>query len=126
MIRYLWLFVYMLSFCKRYYFLFKKQGLCHETFWCDRLYCKLFKIKLKHFKFFGTGSLKVVHVAAYSLKSANLTSDSLKILGVHFSYNKKLQNDKTFSQVILDTQNTLIMVDEKSNYKRKNKKNSNH
>ena len=70
--------------------------------------------------------MKVVHVAAYSLKSANLTSDSLKILGVHFSYNKKLQNDKTFSQVILDTQNTLIMVDEKSNYKRKNKKNSNH
>ena len=71
--------------------------------------------------FFGIGALKVVHVAAYGLKSADLTPDSLKILGVHFSYNKKLQNEKNFSQVILDTQNTLIMMDEKSNYKRESK-----
>ena len=38
----------------------------------------------------GIGSLKHAMVALYGLKSLNLTKDSIKILGVHISYNKKL------------------------------------
>ena len=37
----------------------------------------------------GIGALKVVPVAVSVLKSVDLTSDNLKILGVRFSYNKK-------------------------------------
>ena len=37
----------------------------------------------------GIGALKVVPVAASGLKSFDLTSNNLKILGVRFSYNKK-------------------------------------
>ena len=56
----------------------------------------------------GGGALKGVHVAAYGLKSVDMRSDTMKILGVHFSLNKKLQNlQKNSCKVILDVQNTL-------------------
>ena len=40
----------------------------------------------------GIGALKGVHVGVCGLKSVDLTSDTVKILGVQFSYNKKIQN----------------------------------
>ena len=58
----------------------------------------------------GIGAVKRFHMAAYGLKSIDLTSDTLKILGVpfscnkniHFSYNEKIQNEKNFCSVIIN------------------------
>ena len=43
----------------------------------------------------GIGALKGVHAAVCGLNSVDLTSDTVKILGVHFSYDKEIQNEKT-------------------------------
>ena len=48
----------------------------------------------------GIGSLKGVIKAACGLKSVNLTSDTLRILGVHFYCNQKLQNEKNFVNIV--------------------------
>ena len=45
-----------------------------------------------------TGALKGIHVAACGLKSIELTSDTVKILGVYFSYNKKNSERKKILQ----------------------------
>ena len=47
-------------------------------------------------KIAGTGLLKDAKVALCGLKSLDLTKESIKILGVHISYNKKLQDDINF------------------------------
>ena len=39
----------------------------------------------------GIGALKVVHMAVYGLKTVDLTSDTVKILVVHFLFNKVTQ-----------------------------------
>ena len=44
----------------------------------------------------GLGSLKGVLEAACSLKSINLTTNTIKILGVHFSYNSTLKVQNNF------------------------------
>ena len=44
-------------------------------------------------KIAGIDSLKDAKVALCGLKSLDLTKESIKILGVHISYNKKLQDD---------------------------------
>lgn len=43
----------------------------------------------------GVGALKTVHLAASVLMSVDLTSDTLKILRVNFSYDKKFRMKKT-------------------------------
>lgn len=48
-----------------------------------------------------------INWAVCGLKYVDLTSDKDKILGVHFSYKKKIQNEKTSAKVILDIQNIL-------------------
>ena len=44
----------------------------------------------------GIGSLKDPKVALCGLKSLNLTKDSINILGVHISCNRKLQDNINF------------------------------
>ena len=70
--------------------------------------------------FAGIGALKGTHLAAYGLKSVDLTSDTLNFQGFILHIIKNFKMKKNFCKVILDTQNTLIMVDQKSNYKREN------
>ena len=48
----------------------------------------------------GIGVLKNVNVALCGMKSVNLMEQSIKILGVHLSYNKKLQDNLNFQTVI--------------------------
>ena len=48
----------------------------------------------------GIGSLKDAKVALCGLKSLDLTKESIKILGVHISYNKKLQDDIKFRMTV--------------------------
>ena len=46
------------------------------------------------------GSLKRVKMAVCGIKSIDLTIETIKILGVHFSYNQKLQTQKKFVKSI--------------------------
>ena len=49
----------------------------------------------------GIGVLNGVQVALCGIKYVNLNNETVKILGVHFSYNKNLEQDKKFSEHIL-------------------------
>ena len=46
----------------------------------------------------GIGVLNGVQVALCGMKCVNLNNKTVKILGVHFSYNKNLEQDKNFSE----------------------------
>ena len=48
----------------------------------------------------GIGLLKDAKVALCGLKTLDLTKESIKILGVHTSYNKKLQDDINFCMTV--------------------------
>ena len=48
----------------------------------------------------GIGSLKDAKAALCGLKSLNLTKESIKILGVHTSYHKKLQDGINFCMTV--------------------------
>ena len=45
----------------------------------------------------GIGALNGVQVALCGMKCVNLNNKIVKILGVYFSYNKNIQQDKNFS-----------------------------
>ena len=55
----------------------------------------------------GLGSLKGVLEAVCSLKSINLTTDTIKILGVHFSYNSTLKVQSNFLDTVKSIQQAL-------------------
>ena len=48
----------------------------------------------------GTGVLKTVNMALCGMKNINLTKESIKISGIHISYNKKIQDDLNFTKTI--------------------------
>ena len=54
----------------------------------------------------GIGVLKSVNVALCGMKCIDLTKECLKVLGMHISYNRKLQDDKHFC----DTVKTFLML----------------
>ena len=49
----------------------------------------------------GIGTLKGVNVALCGMKYLNLTKETVKILGIHFSYNKKLKHEINFHSDIV-------------------------
>ena len=53
------------------------------------------------------GLLNRVQVALYGMKCVNLNNETVKILGVHFSYNKNLEQDKNFCKHIVKIENIL-------------------
>ena len=55
----------------------------------------------------GIGTKKGVKVALCGMKSINLKYDFIKILGVCYSYNKEIENDKNFMNHIKKIQNIL-------------------
>ena len=65
------------------------------------------KAKLKKSEIAGIGDLKWVQVAVCSLRCIDLNNDTLKILGTHFSYNKKLKDEKKFYKTVTDIQRVL-------------------
>ena len=48
----------------------------------------------------GIGVLNGVQVALGSMKCVNLNNKTLNILGVRLSYNKHLERDKTFANIL--------------------------
>ena len=55
----------------------------------------------------GAGSMNGVKMALCGMKSINLNFETIKILGTHFSYNKKLEQEKNFYEHINKIQNVL-------------------
>ena len=55
----------------------------------------------------GIGSLKDAKVALCGLKSLDLTKENIKILSVHISYNKKLQDDINFCMTVKNICNVI-------------------
>ena len=55
----------------------------------------------------GIGVLKSVEVAVCGMKYTDLCNDTIKITGIHFSYNKKKRNEKKFLDSITKIQNVL-------------------
>ena len=55
----------------------------------------------------GIGALKGVKVALCGMKCVNLHEDTTKILGIHYSYNKQLENDENFKKYIAKIENVL-------------------
>ena len=48
-----------------------------------------------------------VNVAPRDMKNINLTKECIKILGLHISYNKKIQEDLNFSKTIKNLRNII-------------------
>ena len=46
-------------------------------------------------------------VALCALRCENLYEDTIKILGIHYSYNKQLENDENFKKYISKIENAL-------------------
>ena len=55
----------------------------------------------------GIGVLKSVKVAVCGMKCIDLCNDTIKITGIHFSYNKEKRNEKNFLESITKIQNVL-------------------
>ena len=55
----------------------------------------------------GIGVLNGVEVALCSMKYVDLNNETVKILGVHFSYNKNLEQDKNFCEHDVKIENIL-------------------
>ena len=55
----------------------------------------------------GIGVLKGVQVAVCGMKCIDLRNEAIKILGVYFSYNQKIKDDKNFYNIISNIQGVL-------------------
>ena len=55
----------------------------------------------------GIGVLKSVNVALWGMKCLDLTKECIKVLGVHISYNRKLQGDKNFCDMVKNISNII-------------------
>ena len=55
----------------------------------------------------GIGVLKGMKVALGDMGCVNLCEDAIKILGIHYSYNKQLENDENFKKYIAKIENVL-------------------
>ena len=57
----------------------------------------------------GIGVKRGVEVALCGMKSVNLVTNSVKILGIYFSYNEEIMNEKNFVSVIKKIENVLAV-----------------
>ena len=55
----------------------------------------------------GIGALKGAKTALCGMKCIELRLNTVKILGIHFSYNKKIENDEKFLKQITSTEKVL-------------------
>ena len=55
----------------------------------------------------GIGVLENVNVALGGMKNITLTKESIKILGIHNSYNKKIEDDVNFCKTIKNVCNVI-------------------
>ena len=72
-------------------------------------FCLFSGLKINHAEceIAGIGVKKGVKMALCGIKWIDLTDDVIKILGIFFSYNKKLEQEKNFLNHIVKIQNNL-------------------
>ena len=58
-------------------------------------------------KIAGIGALKGVSLELCGMECIDLTKNSVKVLGIHFSYNKKIENEENFIKIIKKIENVL-------------------
>ena len=58
-------------------------------------------------KIAGIGAKRGALVALCGMESIDLLSESVEVLGIHYSYNKKIQGIKNYLSIIEDMENTL-------------------
>ena len=78
----------------------------NDTFTVFSLFSGL-KGNFSKFEIAGLSSLKGVLEAVCGLKSINLTTNTIKILGVHFSYNSTLKVQNNFLDTVKSIQQVL-------------------
>ena len=66
-----------------------------------------FKLNKSKCEVCGIGVLKGVPTALCNVKNINLLSDTIRVLGFHFSYNARLSNDKNFVATIKNIETVL-------------------
>ena len=49
----------------------------------------------------GIGVLKGVQMGLCGMECVNLKNDTIKIVGIHFSYNRSLENDENYRRYII-------------------------
>ena len=69
--------------------------------------CSCLKPNYEKCKIAGIRVLKSVEVAVCGMKCIDLCTDTMRITGVHFSYNKIKQDEKNFSETVTKIQNVL-------------------
>ena len=72
------------------------------------------------FEIVGIGVLDGVQVALCGIKYVNLNNKTVKILDIHFSYNKNLSKIKLFASILSKQKNFKIITHETVNFRRKN------
>ena len=70
-------------------------------------YFSRLKPNLAKSKLVGIRVLKEVQVAVCGMRCIDLNIDTLKILGTHFSINKKLKEEKVFYKIVANMQRVL-------------------
>ena len=55
----------------------------------------------------GIDVLKEVSVELCGMECIDLTKNSVKILGIHFSYNRKIENEENFVKFVKKIENVL-------------------
>ena len=72
-------------------------------------------------KIAGIDILKGVSMELCGMKCIDLIKNSVKILGMHFSYDKKIENEENFIKLIKKIENVLkILESKKPNSSRQN------
>ena len=71
------------------------------------LYFSGLKPNLRKSEIAGIGVLKGVKVAVCGTRRIDLNNNTLKIIGTHFSYNKKLKEEKKKCKTLTDIQRVL-------------------
>ena len=80
------------------------------------IFSSLFGLKLNKSKceVAGIGALKGAKMALGGMKCINLRLNTVKILGIHFSYNKKSENDENFLKQVTSIEK--VDIRRKSHY----------
>ena len=66
-----------------------------------------FKLNVSKCEVCGIGALKGANTALCNVKNINLTNDSIRVLGIHFSYDSRICEEKNFTGTIKKICNVL-------------------
>ena len=103
-------------------FFVKNVGSVEEIIKVFNLFSKFSGLKpnLTKCEVSGIGVLKGVQVAVCGMKYINLKVDTIKILGIHFSYNELIAREKIFLKAISNARSLKIVENETAYNRRKN------